>query len=221
MDKYVRLSQNNDWSLVNESQDIRNWKVYDAAGESVGHVSDMVINTNTEEVEEIILNDGTRYPTQDIRIGDGTVYIENYFVSGSPTDKTVTSKYERLQPIRMRRQPATTEVFDETTGYRDHYVATYEDSGMTYEEMEPAYSFGAEMARESKYAGRGYTDVERDLRSMYESRFSDRSASRPYTDVDQAIRYGFERINRTGRRSDRPGADLTSTGRSKTIASSH
>ncbi len=69
------LSQLDDWELVNEDQDIRGWPVEDRAGDRIGTVREMIVDTDTELVEEIVLDDGSEYPNDDIELGDGVVYL--------------------------------------------------------------------------------------------------------------------------------------------------
>lgn len=218
MDKYIRLSDTSEWDVTFDDQDIRGREVRDAAGTRLGRVDDLLINTHTEEVEEIILDDGTRQRAEDLRIGDDAVYVEGFVESGREAGRAAAaSKYERLRPIRAEHRPPQGIVHDaQREDYHQHYMATYADSGITFEEMQPVYNFGAEHARHPKYAGRGYTDVESDFRALYEARYAENAAYRPYEEIDQAIRYGFENLGRTGRRHQQPGPDLTGTGRQGT-----
>ncbi len=69
------LSQLNDWELVNEDQDIRGWPVEDQAGNRLGTVREMIVDTDTEQVEMIVLDNGAEYPNDDIELGNGAVYL--------------------------------------------------------------------------------------------------------------------------------------------------
>ena len=207
-DRYVRLSHTDDWKLVHSDQDIRNRKVADATGHPIGRVDDLVIDTDRELIAEIILEDGTRYPAEALRLDGDTVYVSTFVASGRDGETRVADDYDRVDSLHTRRL-TDDDAPTERSGFRSHYDATYAESGIEYERMQPAYDFGAEIGRDQKFAGRGYQDVERDIRSLYESRFADTQATQPYTDVDQAIRHGYESVNRTGRRSRQTGPDLT------------
>ncbi len=67
--------RDSDRVLEDQEQDIRGWPVQDEAGNEVGTVDDLLLNTDTELVDEIVLDDGQRYPVGDIEIGDGAVYL--------------------------------------------------------------------------------------------------------------------------------------------------
>lgn len=69
------LSQLDDWELVYEDQDIRGWPVQDREGNRLGTVREMIVDTDTELVEEVVLDDGTEYPNDDIELRDGVVYL--------------------------------------------------------------------------------------------------------------------------------------------------
>ncbi|MBA4094555.1 MAG: hypothetical protein C0489_10765, partial [Candidatus Accumulibacter sp.] len=60
---------------------------------------------------------------------------------------------------------------DDDENYRNHFLANY--SGEDYERVKPAYAYGSEMARNEKYRGRKWDEVENDLRSDWSSRSGD------------------------------------------------
>lgn len=69
------LSQLDDWQLVDEDQDIRGWMLKDERGDPIGTVTSMVVDTDTEYVDAIVLDDGTEIPVSDIEIGDNAVFL--------------------------------------------------------------------------------------------------------------------------------------------------
>jgi stress response protein YsnF len=69
------LSQLDDWQLENSDQDIRGWPVQDQAGNMIGTVTEMIVNTDVQYVDAIILDNGAEIPTSDIEIGNGVVYL--------------------------------------------------------------------------------------------------------------------------------------------------
>lgn len=97
----VRLSDNNDWELEDDDQDIRGWDVVDADGEIVGMVDDLIINTDTEMVELILLDDGTEVAAEDIEIGDELVYLEGVVELEEVETTPVVGVYEET---RVRRR---------------------------------------------------------------------------------------------------------------------
>lgn len=71
---HIKLSES-DRVLEDQEQDIRGWPVQDRAGNTLGTVSDLMLNTDTEIVDFAVLDDGDEYPVDDLRIGDGVVYL--------------------------------------------------------------------------------------------------------------------------------------------------
>jgi hypothetical protein len=74
--------------------------------------------------------------------------------------------------------------------YRRDWSGKYANSGGTYEDYAPAYSFGCAMARDGQYRGRPWNDVESDLRDTWERRYPGASDWKRF---QAAIRYGWER----------------------------
>lgn len=68
------LSQLDDWQLEYASQDIRGQNVLDGSGTLIGTVREMIVNTDVELVDAIVLDDGTEIPANDFELRDGAVY---------------------------------------------------------------------------------------------------------------------------------------------------
>ncbi len=69
------LSQLDDWKLVDRDQDLRGMRLVDEAGNPIGTVREMIVNTDTELVEWLVLDNGQEIPTSEIRIEDNAVYL--------------------------------------------------------------------------------------------------------------------------------------------------
>ena len=80
---------------------------------------------------------------------------------------------------------------DDDEYYRNHFLANY--SGEDYERMKPAYSYGSEMARNDKYRGRNWDEVENDLRSDWSTRSGD-TAGDTWDRMKAAVRRGWDRM---------------------------
>ena len=76
-DKYARHTKlrDSDRELEEGEQDIRGWPAEDEDGNRAGTVGDLLLNTETELVDAITLDDGQTYPIDEIRIGDGVVHL--------------------------------------------------------------------------------------------------------------------------------------------------
>ncbi|MGZ5198923.1 MAG: hypothetical protein ACXWC4_04060 [Telluria sp.] len=77
--------------------------------------------------------------------------------------------------------------------YRRDWTSKYSTSGGRYEDFQPAYSYGAEMARNEQYRGRQWNDVESDLRDTWERRHP--GASSTWERFKAAIRHGWDRMS--------------------------
>jgi uncharacterized protein (TIGR02271 family) len=69
------LSQLDEWQLENQDQDIRGWQVLDAAGTVVGTVVELIVDTDSEYVDAIVLDTGATIPTSEIDLTNGVVYL--------------------------------------------------------------------------------------------------------------------------------------------------
>jgi stress response protein YsnF len=71
------LSELHDWKLEHKDQDIRGWKLFDAAGANLGTIDELIVDTNTQYVEALRLKDGAEIPASQIEIGDRKVILNN------------------------------------------------------------------------------------------------------------------------------------------------
>ncbi len=76
-DKYARHIKlaDSDRELEDGEPDIRGWPVENRAGNRVGTVDDLLLNTETELVDALALDSGEKYPVEDVEIGDKNVYL--------------------------------------------------------------------------------------------------------------------------------------------------
>ncbi len=74
--------------------------------------------------------------------------------------------------------------------YRRHYAETYGASGQDYETYAPAYEYGYTMARDPRYEGRSFSEVESDLRQDYARRYPNSTWDR----VKAAVENGWQKI---------------------------
>lgn len=193
---HVPLSKTDDWKLEHKDQDVRGWEVRDANDRKIGKVDDMMVNTDTQYVDQIRLEDGTTYPARDIHIGDRVVYVEGVAAGAEGVQPVVKmyDDYGRVQRSESAAAAGTAATADYDDAYREHYNTTYGDLGHDYDVYEPAYRHGHESALDKRYEGRAYEDVETDLNRSYTERYPE---SR-YDQVKDAVRHGYERA-RTGR----------------------
>lgn len=84
---------------------------------------------------------------------------------------------------------------DDDEAYRTHWNATYSTAtdGSSYDEYKPAYSYGSEMARNEKYRGRRWDEVENDLRTDWDTRYANGGQS-TWEKMKAAVRQGWDRM---------------------------
>lgn len=70
----VAYSQQNEYDLVNSGQDCMGWTVVDQAGNELGEVEEMLIETDEMRVDSIIVR-GVRIPAENIALRDGKVVV--------------------------------------------------------------------------------------------------------------------------------------------------
>ena len=76
--------------------------------------------------------------------------------------------------------------------YRDNYNATYAHSGMTFDQVRPAYLYGSELARDQRYHGRDWSSFEADARRDWESRNPGAGES-TWEKIKDGVRHAYDR----------------------------
>jgi len=130
----------------------------------------------------------------DLRTGwdnriDGT---REFSTTGS--DSSEPSAWDRVKNAVRHGWDKMTDDSDDEVYYRNHWNSVYGSSGGAYDEYRPAYSYGTEMARDEKYRGRPWTDVETDLRSDWNNRYPGEQST--WDKMKSAVRHGWERMMR-------------------------
>ena len=101
---------------------------------------------------------------------------------------------ERTETVRetVRRTEVRVEDLDSglNDAYRRDFQTNYAASGGRYEDYEPAYRYGYEMANDPRYQNRNFGEIESDLRADYGRRYPDSTWER----MKNAVRYGWDRV---------------------------
>lgn len=159
----LTLSRTDDWELENESQDVRGWPLKDETNTRVlGTVDNMVIDTDEERVQTLVLDDGREIPAKSIQIDDGFVYLK----SDAP----------------LQIDAAVHDAF------RSHASSTYDVEATEYARYEPAYRYGYRMARDPRFEGHAYAEAEQDLMAGFTEHYPKHAVA----DYGDAVRYGYE-----------------------------
>jgi uncharacterized protein (TIGR02271 family) len=104
----------------------------------------------------------------------------------------------------LRRKDVEVERMDEGHSYsdfesyepdfRNHYQTTYTNTGYTYDDFQPAYHYGYQLASDPRYQDRDWEEIEMDARRDWEGRYHDSA----WEDFKDAIRNAWYSV--TGRR---------------------
>ncbi len=107
---HIKL-RDSDRVLEDEERDIRGWPALDEAGNEVGRVEDLLLNTDTEFVDAIALDDGRSYPIGGIEIGDEAVYLLDAGVAGEVAeDLKIQRSEEELRAGTREREAGSMRV---------------------------------------------------------------------------------------------------------------
>ncbi len=107
----------------------------------------------------------------------------------------VGGAWDRIKAAVRHGWNKMTDDDDDDAAYRSHWNATYSSAtnGSSYDEYKPAYSYGSEMARNEKYRGRQWNEVESDLRTDWDSRYANGGQS-TWEKMKAAVRQGWDRM---------------------------
>jgi sporulation protein YlmC with PRC-barrel domain len=217
----VRLSDSRDWELTESDKDLRGRDLWDAHGHRLGEIQDMVVDTDAQRVDTVVLDNGDEYRTQDLSIGEDAVYVLNY----DAAQQAAPGPVRRYEDDRLRRREAApadpppvpasnstagadaprqdasrgearagTTYADHADAFRQHYDSAYRDAGLDFTDWDPAYRYGYDAAFDTDHAGRDYDSVEDTLRRGYYQRHGYPMSDRiVWHQVRGAVRHAFER----------------------------
>ncbi len=101
----VAYTKQDDYDVVNNNQDCIGWSVTDQSGNVFGKVTEMLVNTETEMVDSIIVDGRKRIPASDISLSNGSVVVrgvlheEEYGQTQNTTEETteINQNYAAMQ----------------------------------------------------------------------------------------------------------------------------
>src|SRR3954452_10524447 len=68
-------SESDNWEVENDDQDVRGWDVVDQQGQTIGRVSDMYVDTRTETIDRLVLDNGSEIDVATVLVEDGTIRL--------------------------------------------------------------------------------------------------------------------------------------------------
>lgn len=117
--------------------------------------------------------------------------------------KQVTEREQQIQDT-VRHTEVNVERLDSTgtndsdSYYRTHFQNNLASTGTSYDDYAPAYNYGSQMRTDSRYKGRQWNDVEKDLRSDWDARNG--SGDSTWEKMKAAVRHGWDRMTTDGDR---------------------
>jgi hypothetical protein len=107
-----------------------------------------------------------------------------------------SSTWEKMKAaVRRGWDKITPDSDSDDSYYRSHWTNTYGSSGDTYNDYDPAYRYGTQMRGDTRYSGRKWDDVESDLRSDWDTRYSKNGVS-TWDKMKAAVRHGWDKVTR-------------------------
>ncbi|MFC5547055.1 hypothetical protein [Massilia aerilata] len=104
------------------------------------------------------------------------------------------STWEKMKAaVRRGWDKITPDSDSDDSYYRSHWSNTYGSSGDTYNDYDPAYRYGTQMRSDTRYSGRQWDDVESDLRSDWDTRYSKDGVS-TWEKMKAAVRHGWDKV---------------------------
>lgn len=104
-----------------------------------------------------------------------------------------TVRHTEVEVEQLGGNSARSSMMSDDDYYRNHFTSNYGTTGASYDDYAPAYSYGAEMARNQKYSGRQWDDVETDLSSDWSTRAGNKAGS-TWEKMKSAVRHGWDRM---------------------------
>lgn len=108
--------------------------------------------------------------------------------------KEVGTRTETVQDTVRRTQVDVDNFDDYNDRFQNDYNTNYTRSGYAYDQYRPAYQYGYTLARDDRYANRNWSDIEPDVRRVWEQRNPN-----TWEDFKDAIRRGWEEVKATVR----------------------
>ena len=191
----ISLSDTGDWKLeFPDDQDIRGYRALDKDGNPVGVVDTMIVNTDEERVDAVVLEDGTEYPARDLSIGDGVVYLTTVDSADGLVDEEVRV-YGDYRPGDPSEDVEDGDYDAHADAFRSTTASSYGETGDAYEDYEPAYRYGFDVGP----PGRQPQPELRRRRGPTPDGLRIGHADRDYDADRAAIRYGYTRAQHATR----------------------
>jgi uncharacterized protein (TIGR02271 family) len=119
------------------------------------------------------------------------------------TGEVHINKEREQHTERVRETARRTEVDVEHVGdvgdytryepqFRSHYESTYGTSGLAFDEYSPAYRYGYQLANDTRYTNRPWSEIESAAQRDWNDRYQRDGST--WDQVKDAVRHGWERV---------------------------
>jgi len=189
----TKISSTRDWELIDSDQDIRGRELWDAHGHKLGTIDDLVVDTDAQRVDSVVLESGDEFRADHLSIAEDAVYVLNYNAAeASPAlGRAETRTYE---DERVERRPSDSarpyddgrvqrRAEDARSRDRDRHEGDRRDRDRREEDR-------LDDDRPARDGVPGFPELSDDFRSHYDSSFRD--SNRDYSDWEPAYRYGYD-----------------------------
>ncbi len=107
----VPYTKQDEYDVVNDNQEIIGWTVTDQSGNDFGKVTEMLVNTDTQMVDSIVVDGRKRIPASDITLTDGRVVVrgvlhEEEYKTTTTETSGATESYAAMQSTAGARHIA-------------------------------------------------------------------------------------------------------------------
>lgn len=116
-------------------------------------------------------------------------HVVEEVVVGKKVDTHTETVSDTIRRTRVDVEQMGNGGSDYDTRFRSHFDQTYGSRGYAFSRYQPAYTYGAGLAGETRFTGRDWNSIEADVRRDWESRNSG-----PWEEFKDAVRYGWENI---------------------------
>jgi sporulation protein YlmC with PRC-barrel domain len=182
---HISINESDDWHVEHDRQDIRGWTVQDAEGTRLGHVRDLIADTNREMVQTLVLDDGQEIPAENVHLDydDKVVVLSD---TGTYSEATIKQRGDAPAEDFAGLEPA----------FRKHHRETYAHAEGDYGHYHPAYRLGYDYATDTQYRDRSWEDLKMEMRSDYEHKHGEGTWSRVKDAVHHAFKQARSKIDR-------------------------
>jgi uncharacterized protein (TIGR02271 family) len=140
--------------------------------------------------EEATFDEGTiRVPVR----GEEAVVSKEAVVTGEVVvNKEQTTERQEVRDTVRRQEVDVDEDYERfRSGYRQDFDRSTTAGAATWDEAEPRYRYGYAAARDARYAGRDFEEVEPELRHDWEASYG---GADPWERLRREIRQGWDRV---------------------------